>query len=136
MSESAAKSSQGTIFKRDSVPVGEIIGISGPGKTRETIEVTRLEDTDGYRKFIGGLRDPGTITVNGHFTRANYLLLNEDYEAEAEQDYEIVLPDEDNTTFSFAGLVTDLPLEASRGEVLTCNVTIKISGKVEIDDGS
>lgn len=133
MSESEAMTGQGTIFKRNNSPVGEINSITGPGKSRDSIDVTRLEDTDGYRQFIGGLRNPGTLTLNMNFTRANYLLLNEDFESEDRQDYEIVLPDEENTTFSFKGLVTELPLSIPIGDKITVDVTIQISGKVDID---
>ena len=130
MADSAAITGQGTIFKRNGVALSEINSINGPSKTRETIDVTRLEDEDGYRKFIGGLRNPGTIVLNMNFTRSNYLLLNGDYESDEPQSYQIVLPDDDDTTFTVSGLVTELPLGIPIGDKISVDVTIQLSGKV------
>jgi len=131
MALSEAITGQGTIFSRNSTPLGEINSIEGPGKSRETIEVTRLEDLDGYRQYIGGLREPGTVTLNMNFTRENYDILNLDFESDALQTYSIALPDADDTIFSFSGLVTELPVSIPIGDKITCDVTIQISGKVD-----
>lgn len=134
MAQSAAVTGQGTMFMRNSVAVGEINSIDGPSKSRDTIDVTRLEDVDGYRQYIGGLREPGTVTLNMNFTRENYDLFNEDYESDEPQKYEIVFPVALDTTFSFTGIVTELPLSIPIGDKITCDVTIQISGKVTIKD--
>lgn len=130
MAQSKAITGQGTIFKRNDVPIGEINSIDGPTKSRETIEVTRLEDVDGYRQYIAGLREPGTVTLNMNFTRENYDLLNADFESDTIQTYAIELPDEDETVFTFNGFVTELPISIPIGDKITCDVTIQISGKV------
>ncbi len=130
MAQSKAITGQGTIFKRNGAAIGEINSIDGPTKSRETIEVTRLEDVDGYRQYIAGLREPGTVTLNMNFTRENYDLLNADFESDTIQTYAIELPDEDETVFSFSGFVTELPISIPIGDKITCDVTIQISGKV------
>lgn len=130
MAQSKAITGQGTIFKRNGVAIGEINSIDGPTKSRETIEVTRLEDVDGYRQYIAGLREPGTVTLNMNFTRENYDLLNADFESDTIQTYAIELPDEDETVFTFNGYVTELPISIPIGDKITCDVTIQISGKV------
>ena len=130
MAQSEAITGQGTIFKRNGKAIGEINSIDGPTKSRETIEVTRLEDVDGYRQYIAGLREPGTVTLNMNFTRENYDVLNADFESDTIQTYAIELPDEDETVFSFSGFVTELPISIPIGDKITCDVTIQISGKV------
>lgn len=130
MAQSKAITGQGTIFKRNGATIGEINSIDGPTKSRETIEVTRLEDVDGYRQYIAGLREPGTVTLNMNFTRDNYDVLNADFESDTIQSYAIELPDEDETVFSFSGYVTELPISIPIGDKITCDVTIQISGKV------
>lgn len=130
MAQSKAITGQGTIFKRNDVAIGEINSIDGPTKSRETIEVTRLEDVDGYRQYIAGLREPGTVTLNMNFTRENYDLLNADFESDTIQSYAIELPDDDETVFTFNGFVTELPISIPIGDKITCDVTIQISGKV------
>lgn len=130
MAQSKAITGQGTIFKRNGEAIGEINSIDGPTKSRETIEVTRLEDVDGYRQYIAGLREPGTVTLNMNFTRENYDVLNADFESDTIQSYAIELPDEDETVFTFNGFVTELPISIPIGDKITCDVTIQISGKV------
>ncbi len=130
MAQSKAITGQGTIFKRNGATIGEINSIDGPTKSRETIEVTRLEDVDGYRQYIAGLREPGTVTLNMNFTRDNYDVLNADFESDTIQSYAIELPDEDETVFTFNGFVTELPISIPIGDKITCDVTIQISGKV------
>ena len=129
--ESRAMTGQGTKFYRGTSQISEINSITGPGKSRETIDVTRLEDEDGYRQFIGGLRNPGTVTLSMNFTPDGYADLNEDFESEERQDYSIELPD--GTTFSFAGLVTELPISIPIGDKITADVTIQISGIITVD---
>ncbi|MFP4047479.1 MAG: phage tail tube protein [Bacteroidales bacterium] len=136
MAQSNAITGQGTIFIRNSEEISEINSIEGPGKSRETIDVTKLEDEDGYRQYIGGLREPGTVTLNMNFTRTGFDLFNEDFESDDIQDYEIQFPDDENTTFIFSGLVTELPVSVPIGDKITMDVTIQISGKVDTEGSS
>jgi len=137
----------GTIFHRWDVTVdssggetgtwekiAEITNISGPDKSRETIDVTSLDSTDGYREFIGSFRDAGSVSLSMNFTRATYETMNDDYESESRQYYEIVLPD--GTSLEFEGLVTDLPLEVTTDDAISADATIKVSGKVHLNSGS
>ena len=133
MSASAAFSGQGTIFKRDGSPVSEINSITGPGKSRDTIDVTRLEDTDGYRQFIGGLCNPGTVTLNMNYTPEGYALLNGDFESDDLVEYSIEMPD-GKGTFTFNALVTEVPVSIPIGDKVTVDVTLQISGPVTVGE--
>jgi predicted secreted protein len=138
----AAISGQGTKFRRWNsttgawADIGEITGISGPSMSRNTIDSTVLNTTGGYRTFIGALRDPGSITLNMNFTRSTYEIMKDDFEDDTAQNYEIVLPDDENTSFEFEGLVTELPLNVPTDDKITADVTIKISGQVTLESGS
>ncbi len=138
---SDAISGIGTVFQRwdgvDTwVPIAEVSAISGPSKTRNTIDVTSLDSIEGYADFIGGLRDGGTVNLTMNFTRATYDIMNADFESDTLQNYEIVLPDDDETSLEFEGLVTELPLEIPVDDRITANVVIKVSGKVTVNSGS
>ena len=140
---SNAISGVGTVFQRwDAVgsngwvKIAEITKISGPGMTKETIEVTSLDSTGGYKEFIAGMRDGGSVSLSMNFTRANYDLMKDDFENDTLQNYEIVLPDADVTSAEFEGLVTELPLTIAGDDKITMDVTIKISGEVTINSGS
>jgi predicted secreted protein len=116
--------------------IAEVISIEGPGMDRETIDTTSLDNTDGYRSFIGGLRDAGEVTLSMNFRRDNYEKMKNDYEADGVQNYEIVLPDEDNTSLEFEGVVTGVPITVNTDDRVTSDVTIKVSGKPVLNSGS
>ena len=139
---SSAIAGVGTVFRRWDTDTGawenlaEVNSISGPSMTRDFIDVTSLDSTGGYREFIAGFRDGGNVTLNMNFTRTTYDLMKEDFENDDAQNYEIVLPDSDVTSFEFEGLVTELPLEITTDDKVTANVTIKVNGQVTVNSGS
>jgi predicted secreted protein len=139
---SGAISSVGTKFYRwpstsdNWAALSEILSLEGPTQTRETIDVTNLDSTGGYREFIGSFRDGGTVTLSMNFLRANYDLLHTDFEDDTPGNYKIVLPDTANTTIEFEGLVQEMPLSASVGNQVTANVTIKVTGEPLVYDDS
>lgn len=137
-----AISGVGTQFRRWNSSTGswesisQINSITGPGMSRDTIDTTALDTTGGYRTFIAGFRNPGTVTLNMNFTRTTYDLMKSDFESDTAQNYEIVLPDDDVTTIEFEGLVTELPLTIPTDDKVSADVTIQISGAVTINSGS
>ena len=139
---SNAVSGVGTVFQKwDTVSGGwtkiaEINSITGPGMSRETIEVTSLDSTGGYKEFIASFRDGGTVSLSMNFTRTTYDSMKTDFESDTAQNYEIVLPDAEDTSFEFAGLVTELPLTITGDDKITCDVVIKVSGEVTVNSGS
>lgn len=137
---SGAKAGVGTQFRRWSgsawVPIAEINSITGPGMTRDTIDVTSLDSVGGYREFIGGFRDGGTVQLTMNFLRASLDTMKTDFEDDTLQGYEIVLPDDETTTLEFSGLVTELPLEIPPDDKITMTVSIKVSGQVTLNSGS
>lgn len=116
--------------------IAEINSISGPNKSRDTIDVTTLDSTGGYREFIGGFRDGGEITLNMNFTRDSWDELNVDFEAATLRNYRIEFPDGTNgalkTDFTFAGLVSGLSMDTPPDDKVTSVVTIKISGAITL----
>ena len=114
----------------------EVNNIEGPGFTRDTIDVTSLDSTGGYREFITGFRDGGEVTMEMNFTNANVDKLKSDFETDTLVNYKIVLPDDDESIFSFSGYVTDMPASIPPDDKVTINVTIKVTGKTEFYAGS
>jgi len=136
---SNAVSGVGTVFNRsdmESNPVftaiAEINSLDGPNKSRDTIDVTSLDSTGGYREFIASFRDGGEVTLEMNFTRDGYLDMNADFEIETLVDYQIVLPDAGNTTLDFSGLVTNVGLAVPLDDKISAPITIKVSGQVNL----
>lgn len=116
-------------------PISRITNIGGPNATRETHDTTALDTEGGYRTFIAGFRDGGTMVLSMNFTRTGYELLKGDFESDIPANFKMVLPDDVETTFEFEGLVTEIPLNVPPG-IVTVEVTIKISGPTDLYDGS
>jgi predicted secreted protein len=122
----------GTVFNRNGTPLAEINSITGPGMTRDFIDVTSLDSTGGYREFIAGFRDGGTVVLNMNFTIDTWALMKDDFEDDAAVPYSIELPDSDGTTISFNGLVTECPITIPTDDKVTADVTIKVTGEVSV----
>jgi predicted secreted protein len=127
---SAAISGVGTVFKRNAVALAEVNTITGPSRTRDTIDVTSLDSLSGYREFIGGFRDGGEVSLDMNYSRAGFDLLNTDFEASTSQTFVIVMPDTGNTEFSFEGWVTNISKTIPTDDKITMSVTIKIDGVI------
>ena len=130
---SAAIAGVGTVFKRAAVAIAEINSIAGPTFSRNTIDVTSLDSTGGYKEFIAGMRDAGEVTLSMNFAFAGWAAMKSDFESNATKEYSIHLPDTTLTILTFDGLVTAMPLGTiTPDEKITVDVTIKISGTVDV----
>jgi predicted secreted protein len=137
---SNAVSGVGTLFRRWTGSayqnIAEISQIDGPKKSRDTFETTSLDSTGGYKEFKASFRDAGTVTLNMNFTRATYEIMNNDFESDVLQNYEIVLPDAEDSTVEFQGLVTEIGLAIPMDDKISSDVTIKISGPSTLNSGA
>lgn len=114
--------------------LAEVLNISGPGMTRDTIDTTALDTSGGYRTFIAGFKNPGTLTFNASFEKSQYNTLKTQFESDTLVKYKVTTPD--NSTFEFDGLVTEMPLTIPPDDKITMDVTIQISGQVTFTAGS
>lgn len=143
MSETLGKTGIGTEFRRwdasggEWEAIAEIININPlAGRTRNIIEVATLDSTDGYTSVLGGLRSGGNFTFSMVFRRDTFDLMNDDFESDIKRNYEIVFPDDENTTIEFVGLVTETPITVTVDGVTTADVTIAVDGQSVIASGS
>lgn len=130
---SGAIAGVGTVFTRGSEALAEVNSIAGPTMSRNTIDVTSLDSTDGYKEFIAGMRDAGEVTLNMNFSLATYALILADFESDTLQTYTITFADDAGTILAFSGLVTACPFGSiTPDDKVAVDVTIKISGPVEM----
>lgn len=124
--------------------IAEVSNISGPSASREMIDVTSLDTTGGYRKFIGSFRDSGTVNLTMNFTNAGLDTMKTDFESATECNYQITFMDkiatpstnpyEAGTSIVFKGLVQELPLTIPTDAQVTMDVVIKITGGFDVLD--
>ena len=135
---SAAWSGVGTVFKRSAdstgglATVAEINSITGPNMTRETIDVTSLDSTGGYREFIASFRDAGEVTLNMNHTIGGYGDFVADFEASGARIYQITMSNVEASTLIFLAYVTNVTMGIPTDDKATMDVTIKITGQVTL----
>lgn len=112
--------------------VANVLTISGPTRTRDTYDTTDHDSEDGFREFIGGLRDAGELTFSIHYdpNKASHELLDNDFLDVDPRDYRLITPPAvDQWQWDFSGIVTNLGDEFPYDGKMQRSVTIKITGK-------
>ncbi|MFB6517439.1 phage tail tube protein [Streptomyces sp. NPDC056401] len=129
----------GTQFKRGDgagaevfSALADVTNVSGPGLSRETIDVTSHGSPDAWMEFIGGLKDGGEVSIDVNYDPANHDDLIDDFDDDAPRNYQIVFPDQDTTTWAFKAVMTGFEPEAPYDDKLSATLTFKVSGKPTI----
>ena len=134
----SGKTGIGTMFQKKILGAYESIAnmtnISGPGSARDIPDTTTFDNDDGFREFISGLRDGGTLSFDMLFTKDGYEKMLDDFNDDAAQEYAIFFAGQGEGAIMFKGLVTDLPLEIPLNDVIKCSVSIKITGEIDIPE--
>lgn len=118
----------GSKFKIDGSEVANLTNISGPGTSRDTVDVSSTDMGNKFRKFKGGLIDGGEFTVEGNLTT---FAASNDFYSKLEDDdpvsMEVIFPS--GAKWSFDGIVTSFNTEAPFEDKLSFDATIKVDGK-------
>lgn len=111
--------------------MAEVLSISGPNETRETLDVTNMDSPNNTREKILALKDSGSVTFDMNFlgTNAQQNQLKTDMDAGTLRNFKIVMPGTVRT-FAFAALVTELSKDFPVDSQITASVTLEISGPV------
>jgi predicted secreted protein len=127
-----AINSIGTTFKKGINVIAEIEEITGIDIKGETIDVTTLSSTNGYKEFILGFKDAGEVQIKGNFypgdangQKAMYTALT----AGTVDSYTITFPTAMGATWTFDGYVTGFKTGATVNDTVTFDATVKLSGE-------
>jgi len=118
--------------------VAEVADIQGPNFAKEAIEVTHHGSSNGWRERISGLKDGGEVTLTLNFLPQDPThdvdtgLLSQLYGDDV-NNYQIILPDTDATTITFAAIVTAHTLTEPIDDKLSADVTVMITGEPSIE---
>lgn len=111
--------------------VGELTDIGGLDISADTIETTSL-DSNGWRTFIGGVKDAGEVSLSGYFNpddtdgqKALYDALG----SGASTAFKIEFPISLGAEWSFNGIVTKFTTSSAMEDSITFEATIKVSGQ-------
>ena len=110
--------------------IPKLTSFDGPDGSATEIDITTLDDT--ARKYALGLKDSGTITIEGNYvpTNAQQAGLRTDWGARTLRNFELLFTDSPSTKWTFAAFVTAFSTSAAVDEILTFSATLRISGDV------
>lgn len=132
MAASAASSGFGATFAYMSAPdtytsLAEVVSITPPSISVETIDVTHMASDDGFREFIASLKDGGECVVNMNYVEASATLLQTLVLAGLET-FKITLAG--SSTIIFTGIPTAFTFDdVVIDDKMAMSFTIKVSGK-------
>ena len=119
--------------------LGGITDVSGPDFTKEEIETTALDTAGGFKTFISGLKDGGSLTLETNYTRVAFSRLFKIFKKSGNEGvywFAIILNDtataDDKSTFWLQASVASTPLRISAGDVVTTSVTLRSSGEPQL----
>ena len=135
-----AKRALGTkLLIGDTTPV-EVAGLTSIGGlelSADTIDVTTLA-SDGYREFIGSLKDGGEVSLEGYFEPEEGKGQKELYdlfESGETETFKIQFPN-NIASWEFEGVVTGFSTSADLEDPLAFSCTIKVSRKPTLTVGA
>jgi predicted secreted protein len=116
------------------VKVADVTSLTPPGLSRETLDVTSHDSTDGWMEFVGGLKDPGEVSADVNYQPTEHDSLVGDFEDIKPRNYKIVFPD--GTSWTFGALLTGFEPDAPYDDKLAASLTWKVTGKPTITAGA
>ena len=121
----------------DYVPLGEIRNISAPSSQVDMIDATHMSSPGGRREFVPGLIDPGECSFEMNYvpgSTSDQLLLGilALPPAERARSCRITYPNGYNDTF--IGVLQTYERTIPTGELMSANVSFKVSGDVTLNE--
>lgn len=111
--------------------IAQIIGdVEGPTLELSTVEATSHSSTSNYREYLANLVEPGEISFKIAYIvdDAQHEGLQTDLTSRVTRNFRVEWPD--GYEVGFAGLVTKFSKSAPMEDMLTMDVTIKITGVI------
>lgn len=116
--------------------IAKVTNLSGPEIERETYDVTSHDSPNGWREFIGGLKDGGEVSVEINYDPRVHDDLIDDFEDTNPRNYKMVFPAQaGGGNWAFKAILTGFSQEAPVDDKLSAELTFKVSGKPTITPG-
>ncbi|MEU0245171.1 phage tail tube protein [Streptomyces sp. NPDC006235] len=116
------------------VTIGKVTGVNGPEIERETYDVTAHDSVDGWREFIGGLKDAGEVSINLNYDPRVHDDLVADFEDTKPRNYRMVFPNGIGQ-WDLKLILSGFSQEAPVDDKLSAELKFKVSGKPVIVEG-
>jgi hypothetical protein len=112
--------------------LAQVISIGGPKETSEELDVTHLRSPGAYREFLQSFKDGGELPMTLNFLPSS--TSQNGYRADFEANPQTVrnrrIHWPDGSTDTFKCFVKGIGRQATVGQKLTLDITLRISGPV------
>lgn len=121
----------GTTISKGGVLIGTLTEIKGIEMSADTMDVTTLDTSSGYKNNIVGWKDGGEVSISGFFVPGDsgQAALVSGFNAGTEDTYIITFPAAMGATWTFTGLVTKISTGAGLEDPVSFEATIKVNGQ-------
>ncbi|GHH68436.1 putative secreted protein [Streptomyces umbrinus] len=116
-------------------PIANVTDITPPGIERETYDVTAHDSLEGWREFIGGLKDGGEVEIEVNYDPREHDGLVADFADALPRNYKVVWPGALGN-WAFGAILTNFEPEAPHDDKLAASLTFKVSGKPVLTTGA
>jgi hypothetical protein len=126
----------GSTLQVGATNIGTLTKLGSPQLKRDAIDITTLSAVNGYKDFLPGLADPGTISVEGYFDSADsgQNLLKSKFDSGAVDTYTMTFPTLVGASWTATCFIKELQLgdEADTTKPLGFKATLQIKGQPNI----
>jgi predicted secreted protein len=110
--------------------IAGLTNIKGLDLSADEIDTTAHNTADGYRTFVQGLKDGGTIEIEGYYSNlASQIGLKTIFDAGASTACEIIFAGTSMGTWTFNAIPTGLSTEAPLDGLVGFTASLKVTGK-------
>lgn len=111
--------------------IAMVKGVRGPSISGSTADITSFDSPNGFREFIGTLRDGGTLSFSINYDPGDttHAALMSDLIAGTTRNFEMHFNDADDSILDIAGIVTGFEISAELEQVVQASCTIKITAE-------
>lgn len=121
----------GAQISKGGVVIGSLTEIKGIDMSQDTMDVTTLDTSSGYKTNITGWKDGGEVSISGFFVPGDsgQAAMISGYDAGTEDTYVITFPSAMAVTWTFTGLITKITTGIGLSDPVSFDATIKVNGK-------
>lgn len=111
--------------------VGYLRNISGPGVSANDVDTTTLDSSSNYRTFTCGLLDPGEVTFQVVYatTLVTHKRLAYYMGQRQAKTFTVYHGSTSGDSDAFSAYVKGMSREIPMDDLITCDLTLKVSGK-------
>ncbi|MGC5009748.1 phage tail tube protein [Streptosporangium sp. DT93] len=109
--------------------IAGVTNLGGPEIEREAYESTHHGSPDGWREYVGGLKDGGEISIEVRYDPRVHDALVDDFEDTEARDYRLVWPAITGAQWDISAILTGFSPEGPHDDLLAAELTLKVTGK-------